>query len=170
MLWICPSSSIYLLSVSLYKPLALVNIVEKSFLVFIVGLSFFRIYSDGSSELIEDLSSLEFYREANLTKKLNIGYSIIKESEGQRIYVLDPITKVSGSYIIYFDEDKIISVSIENMVSFVLGNRFNSIRDQLSIKAIYASGNEDSITSYSFKNNNIVLVEEDITIIVEQEE
>ncbi len=135
-----------------------------------VGLSFFRIYSDGSSELIEDLSSLEFYRDANLTKKLNIGYSIIKESDGQRIYVLDPITKVSGSYIIYFDEDKIISVLIENTVPFVLGNRFNSIRDQLSIKAIYASGNEDSITSYSFKNNNIILEEEDITIIVDQEE
>lgn len=134
------------------------------------GLIFNRVYSDGTLEEITDLSELQFYRDEGLTKRLVVGSSIIKENEGSRIYVLDPTTNVSGYYIIEFDVDTIINVTLENKISFVLGNKFNSIRNELEIRALYQSGVISDLEEYTFKNNNFILKKTEMIIIVDEAE
>lgn len=134
------------------------------------GLIFNRRYSDGSLEEITDYNTLQFYRDKDLTQRLSLGSSIIKESEGSRIYVFDPITNVSGYYFIEFKVDTIINVTLENNANFVLGNKFNSIRNDLVIKALYSSGIIGTLTDYTFKNNSIILNESDVIILVDETE
>lgn len=134
------------------------------------GLIFNRVYSDGTIEEITNLSTLQFYRDSTLTNRLVIGSSIIKESDGSRIYVYDPTTQVSGYYIIEFDVDTIQNVSLTNDVDFTLGNRFNSIRSLLNIQVLYASGVIGTIEEYTFKNNNYILEETDLIIVIDETE
>lgn len=135
------------------------------------GMSFIRVYSDGSTEAISELSSLQFYRNEALTERLTIGSSIIKKDDGTRIFVLDPISNVSGSFIIQFDEDKISSVALKNNVNFVLGNRLNKIRDSLTIEATHQSGIVENVTNYSFTNNSFILtIPSSISIVIEETE
>lgn len=134
------------------------------------GLVFNRIYSDGSVETITDLSSLQFYRDEELTNRLIIGESIIKKNDGYRLFVYDPITDISGSFLIEFDIDTITNVNLISNVNFVLGNKFNSIRNDLQIKAIYSSGNINTIDNYTFKNNDFILEETDLVIIIDENE
>lgn len=130
------------------------------------GLSFQIRYSDNSVQEISNLSSLEFYRNEALTIRLSIGASVIRVSEGAKIYVYDPLTKTSGYYYIYFDEDTISNVFLANEVNFVLGNKCNDLRNLFEIKALYQSGNVQTITDYSFKNNNHILASTNIIVVV----
>lgn len=134
------------------------------------GLTFNRIFSDGTIEEITDLSVIQFYRDANLTNRLVIGSSIIKENDGSRIYVYDPVTKISGYFIIEFDVDTILNAYLLKNINFTLGNRFNSIRSEIEIEALYASGVTGEVNNYSFKNNDYILEETDLIIIIDEKE
>lgn len=144
---------------------------DKDVFHYPTGLNFIRIYSDGTTENITDFSSLHFYRDSALTSRLEIGYSIIRKSDGSRIYVFDSITRATGSFIIQFKEDRIVNVELTNNVNFVLGNRFNSIKNILEINALHESGIETKLETYFFKNNKIIMQEESaVNVIVDEKE
>lgn len=114
-------------------------------------------YTDNTEVTLNDLSSLEFYRNEALTVQLTVGVSVIRSSEGSKIYVRDPDTGVSGYYIISFDEDTITNVYLNAAVSFTLGNRLNAFRDDFDIKALHASGQISTVTDYAFKDTGYIL-------------
>lgn len=114
-------------------------------------------YTDNTEVTLDDLSSLEFYRNEALTVQLTVGVSVIRSSEGSKIYVRDPDTGVSGYYIISFDEDTITNVYLNAAVSFTLGNRLNAFRDDFDIKALHASGQISTVTDYAFKDTGYIL-------------
>lgn len=134
------------------------------------GLTIKIRYTDGSFVTLSDYSSLEFYRNEELTVQLTIGLSVIRSSEGRRIYVYDPNTNVSGYYNIDFDEDAIANVYLNNSVNFVLGNRLNAFRNLFEIKALHLSGAESDVDDYNFKDTGFILEEKEIVIVVNETE
>lgn len=134
------------------------------------GLTFSVRYTDNTVVKITDTSKLAFFRDENLTKVLEIGVSIVKANEGNKIYVKDTQTGTSGFYLIDFVEDGISNVYLNNEVEFTLGNRFNKFRDSFDIKALRQSGRITNVLDYSFKNTNIILSSTDVVIIVNGEE
>lgn len=134
------------------------------------GLTIKVRYTDNTEVVLNDLTSLEFYRNETLTVQLTIGVSVIRSSEGSRIYVRDPDTGVSGYYIISFDEDTITNVYLNNSVTFVLGNRLNAFRSLFAIKALHASGQISDVDDYAFKDTGYILVSKTITVIVDETE
>ena len=134
------------------------------------GLTFSVRYTDNTIVKITDTSKLAFFRDENLTKILEIGVSIVKANEGNKIYVKDTQTGTSGFYLIDFVEDGISNVYLNNEVEFTLGNRFNKFRDSFEIKALRQSGRITNVLDYSFKNTNIILSSTDVVIIVNGEE
>lgn len=134
------------------------------------GLTIKVRYTDNTEVTLNDLTSLEFYRNEALTVQLTVGVSVIRSSEGSRIYVYDPNTGVSGYYIISFDEDTITNVYLNNSVTFVLGNRLNAFRSLFEIKALHASGQISDVDDYAFKDTGYILVSKTITVIVDETE
>ncbi len=134
------------------------------------GLTIKVRYTDNTEVTLNDLTSLEFYRNEALTVQLTVGVSVIRSSEGSRIYVYDPNTGVSGYYIISFDEDTITNVYLNNSVTFVLGNRLNAFRSLFEIKALHASGQISDVDDYAFKDTGYILVTKTITVIVDETE
>ena len=134
------------------------------------GLTIKVRYTDNTEVTLNDLTSLEFYRNEALTVQLTVGVSVIRSSEGSRIYVYDPNTGVSGYYIISFDEDTITNVYLNNSVTFVLGNRLNAFRSLFEIKALHASGQISDVDDYAFKDTGYILVNKTITVIVDETE
>ena len=126
------------------------------------GLTFKVRYTDNTEVTLNDLTGLEFYRNAELSVQLTVGVSIIRSSEGSRIYVYDPDTGVSGYYIISFDEDTISNVYLNNSVTFVLGNRLNAFRDLFQIKALHASGVISDVSDYAFKDTGYILSDTEV--------
>lgn len=134
------------------------------------GLTIKVRYTDNTEVTLNDLTSLEFYRNEALTVQLTVGVSVIRSSEGSRIYVYDPNTGVSGYYIISFDEDTITNVYLNNSVTFVLGNRLNAFRSLFEIKALHASGQISDVDDYAFKDTGYILVSKTVTVIVDETE
>ena len=140
------------------------------------GVTFNREYSDGTTEPIEDAdftNNIRFYRNSEMTNLLTIGISIIKKNEGNKIYVYDTKTGTSGYYNIQFKEDKIVNIELanENNVNFVLGNKFETMINDLKINALHESGsNETTLETYYFKNTNVIMKEESVIIVVDDVE
>ena len=126
------------------------------------GLTFKVRYTDNTEVTLDDLTGLEFYRNAELSVQLTVGVSVIRSSEGSRIYVYDPDTGVSGYYIISFDEDTITNVYLNNSITFVLGNRFNAFRNLFQIKALHASGQISDVSDYAFKDTGYILSDTEV--------
>lgn len=135
------------------------------------GLTFERRYSDDTYEEVELIGRLEFYRDQGMANRLIVGASVVRRSDGNRIYVRDPETGTSGSFAISFKEDPITSLYVANTVQFTLGNKLNSIRDSLVVMAHYESGVPDSeYTNYDFKENGILMAEGTVTLVVDSED
>lgn len=132
------------------------------------GLTIKVRYTDNSEVTLNDYSSLEFYRNEDLTVQLVIGSSVIRSSEGTKIYVYDPNTDVSGYYIISFDEDAITNVYLNNNVSFTLGNRLNAFRNLFEIKALHSSGVISDLDDYAFQETGYILASQSIVIVVNE--
>ena len=131
------------------------------------GLTFKRKYSDDTTENISDLSTLRFYRDENLVTRLLTGNSVIRKADGTRIYVYDPITNVSGYYIIGFVADEITNVYLDNNVTFTLGNRLSPFRDDFTIKALHASGNISEVEDFKFVETGLIMASQTIQIVAD---
>lgn len=134
------------------------------------GVTFNRVYSDNHKEVVSDINELTFYRDESLSRLLSTGISVIKKSEGSKIYVYDSITKTSGYYIISFVEDEITQVYLNNEVNFVLGNRFNSFRESFEIYVRHVSGAYNRTDNYTFKNTSIINESTSVSVIMNETE
>ena len=134
------------------------------------GLTFKRRYSDDTMETISNLSTLRFYRDEGLVNRLLATETIIRKSEGTRIYVYDPVTDVSGYYIIGFVADEITNVYLDNNVSFTLGNRLNPFRDNFTILALHSSGIISEVDDFKFVDQGLIMASQAIKIVADGRE
>ena len=123
-------------------------------------------FNDKHTEEI-NTDMVNFYRDSKLSSLLSVN-SIIKESDGSKIYFSYKEADLSNYYQISFKEDRISSVELTNNVSFVLGNKYNDFRDNFIIKVSYESGFNinENYKDYTFKNEDYILAEENVIILV----
>lgn len=123
-------------------------------------------YSDGTIEEITDLSTLEYYRDINLTDRLIVDESIISLEGGELIYIKDSYNKNTNYdyYNIGFKEDIITKVDLKNNVNFVLGNKPSKYINEFILLVTYQSGRTTETTNYVFKDNSLVMAEKEFVI------
>lgn len=131
-----------------------------------VGVTYTVICNDNDNITLdsEDIAKLEYYRDENHMNKLTVGETIIKESDGNVIYVYDPSTETEGQYNITFIPDTIASVDLKDNVNLVLGNTPSKFKTSMVVQVNYISGRTVETIDYEFIDNSVMMASRDIQI------
>lgn len=134
-------------------------------------LSFTLYYNDHTPEsphyeLVNPTNDLTFYRDSGFTQVITTD-TVLHSKDGSAIYFKHKYHDLSGSYMITFVPDNIISAELTTPISFILGNRLNTLRNVFDIKVTYTSGiQKTGFESYSFKQTTVILTDTAPIIVI----